>query len=184
MFNSLAIWLDPAQQNGHGAQYESNSIGIWHKCCEGIWFESVKTSVQVLATWTQAHTFLLELAQESDCGTSLLLDPEVELWKTFLKRRSGSISPNMKETGLANLWYCYQRWEGDQQGSTQAEVRLPERLSQGLMLFSKSAVAASKPPPPSKPICSHLMPILFCLSQEGCWHILIWFLTPPLSPGF
>ncbi len=87
MFNSFAIWLDPAQQNGHGAQYESKSLGIWHKCCESIWFESVKTRIQVLATWTQAHTFLLELAQESDCGTSLLLNPGVELWKNILEKK-------------------------------------------------------------------------------------------------
>ncbi len=43
--------------------------------------------VQVLATWTRAHTFLLELVQESDCGTSLLLDPEVELWKNILETK-------------------------------------------------------------------------------------------------
>lgn len=184
MFNSFAIWLDPAQQNGHGAQYESNSVGIWHKCCEGIQFESVKARVQVLATWTQAHTFLLELAQESDCGTSLLLDPGVKLWKNILEKKVRIYITQYERNRIGKSMVLLPEVRGWPAGFNTGRSKVPGETLTRSYAFLQISSAASKPSPPSKPICSHLMSILFCLSQEGCWHIFIWFLTPSLSPGF
>ncbi len=53
-----------------------------YQCCEGIWFVVLKPRIegQILVTQTQAHIFLLKLAQEQDIVTSDLqdLDPKLE----------------------------------------------------------------------------------------------------------